>query len=132
MNIYMGKHYTRRVLFGALLAVALLPAESEARGGCGSRGGPGYRKANGKCAGWNDYQDRHDAPAALSSPAPKHQPQKITSTPPKTVNISANPGKIAAPSRETAQPPQVPRAAARQQLEDEDDYNPQADLSDLL
>lgn len=24
-----------------------------ARGGCGSRGGPGYRKANGKCAGWN-------------------------------------------------------------------------------
>lgn len=25
-----------------------------ARGGCGSRGGPGYRKANGKCAGWND------------------------------------------------------------------------------
>lgn len=21
-------------------------------GGCGSRGGPGYRKANGKCAGW--------------------------------------------------------------------------------
>lgn len=25
----------------------------EARGGCGSRGGPGYRKANGKCAGWS-------------------------------------------------------------------------------
>lgn len=24
----------------------------EARGGCGSKGGPGYRKANGKCAGW--------------------------------------------------------------------------------
>lgn len=24
----------------------------EARGGCGSRGGPGYRKANGQCAGW--------------------------------------------------------------------------------
>lgn len=23
-----------------------------ARGGCGSKGGPGYRKANGKCAGW--------------------------------------------------------------------------------
>ena len=22
--------------------------------GCGSRGGPGYRKPNGKCAGWND------------------------------------------------------------------------------
>lgn len=21
-------------------------------GGCGSKGGPGYRKANGKCAGW--------------------------------------------------------------------------------
>ena len=26
----------------------------EARGGgCGSRGGPGYRKSDGKCAGWN-------------------------------------------------------------------------------
>lgn len=24
----------------------------EARGGCGSKGGPGYRKSNGKCAGW--------------------------------------------------------------------------------
>ena len=24
------------------------------RGGCGSRGGPGYRKANGKCAGHKD------------------------------------------------------------------------------
>lgn len=23
-------------------------------GGCGSRGGPGYRKANGKCASWKD------------------------------------------------------------------------------
>ncbi len=22
--------------------------------GCGSRGGPGYRKANGKCASWKD------------------------------------------------------------------------------
>lgn len=26
----------------------------EARGGCGSRGGPGYRKSDGKCAGWDD------------------------------------------------------------------------------
>lgn len=24
------------------------------RGGCGSRGGPGYRKANGKCASWRN------------------------------------------------------------------------------
>lgn len=24
----------------------------DARGGCGSKGGPGYRKSNGKCAGW--------------------------------------------------------------------------------
>lgn len=23
-----------------------------ARGGCGSKGGPGYRKSNGKCASW--------------------------------------------------------------------------------
>lgn len=23
-------------------------------GGCGSKGGPGYRKANGKCASWRD------------------------------------------------------------------------------
>ena len=28
------------------------PPILEARGGCGSRGGPGYRKANGQCAGW--------------------------------------------------------------------------------
>lgn len=25
-----------------------------ARGGCGSKGGPGYRKSNGKCASWRD------------------------------------------------------------------------------
>ena len=24
------------------------------RGGCGSRGGPGYRRSNGKCASWDD------------------------------------------------------------------------------
>ena len=29
-----------------------LASISEAGGGCGSRGGPGYRKANGKCASW--------------------------------------------------------------------------------
>ena len=40
----------RRALFAALLAIVLTPAEA-ARRGCGSRGGPGYRKANGKCAG---------------------------------------------------------------------------------
>jgi len=27
---------------------------SGADGGCGSRGGPGYRKANGRCASWRD------------------------------------------------------------------------------
>lgn len=44
---------TRRSFFGALLAslAVALPIAAEARGGCGSRGGPGYRKANGKCAG---------------------------------------------------------------------------------
>jgi endonuclease YncB( thermonuclease family) len=28
-------------------------AHSQARGGCGSRGGPGYRLASGKCASWH-------------------------------------------------------------------------------
>lgn len=28
------------------------PAPVDAKGGCGSRGGPGYRKANGQCASW--------------------------------------------------------------------------------
>jgi len=28
---------------------------SSSSGGCGSRGGPGYRKANGDCASWADY-----------------------------------------------------------------------------
>ena len=27
---------------------------SGSSGGCGSKGGPGYRKPNGKCAGWKD------------------------------------------------------------------------------
>ncbi len=27
-------------------------------GGCGSRGGPGYRLSNGKCASWDDYYRR--------------------------------------------------------------------------
>ena len=30
------------------------PAVSHAGGACGSRGGPGWRKANGKCASWRD------------------------------------------------------------------------------
>lgn len=56
----------KRRLFGAGLLVGLLTlaathAEARSRrsgglggggvGGCGSRGGPGYRKGNGKCAG---------------------------------------------------------------------------------
>jgi len=49
----------RRQIGGGLLAVLLaaLAAQAEARGGrrgCGSRGGPGYRKANGKCASHKD------------------------------------------------------------------------------
>lgn len=28
------------------------PSSSVTSGGCGSRGGPGYRKANGRCASW--------------------------------------------------------------------------------
>lgn len=33
-----------------------LPTASwlEARGGCGSKGGPGWRKSNGQCASWKD------------------------------------------------------------------------------
>lgn len=27
-------------------------AYRDARGGCGSKSGPGYRKSNGQCAGW--------------------------------------------------------------------------------
>ena len=33
---------------------ALLPPIGASSGGCGSRGGPGYRKANGQCASWRD------------------------------------------------------------------------------
>ena len=29
--------------------------DQPSRGGCGSRGGPGYRRADGKCGGWNDW-----------------------------------------------------------------------------
>lgn len=63
---------TRRGFFAALIAaaaVAVIPdaqargrsggrrlgrSSGGARGGCGSRGGPGYRKANGKCASHQD------------------------------------------------------------------------------
>ena len=63
---------TRRGFFAALLAVAAVAIAPDAdakgrrrsgggkarrsggRGGCGSRGGAGYRKANGKCAGRNE------------------------------------------------------------------------------
>lgn len=50
---------TRRSFFAALLAslAVALPIAADARGGrrgCGSRGGAGYRKANGKCAGRNE------------------------------------------------------------------------------
>lgn len=66
---------TRRSFFAALFVALALPTESQARGGrrgggssrrsgggysgghsggCGSRGGAGYRKANGKCAGRNE------------------------------------------------------------------------------
>jgi hypothetical protein len=32
----------------------LAPSTGGSRGGCGSRGGPGYRLPNGKCASWSD------------------------------------------------------------------------------
>lgn len=41
--------------FGKAIAAQVRATDGyqyEARGGCGSRGGPGYRKSNGKCAGW--------------------------------------------------------------------------------
>lgn len=44
----MKRRALGNALFGGLLA--LLAASAQARGGCGSRGGPGYRKPNGKCA----------------------------------------------------------------------------------
>ena len=40
----------RRALLLAALFAFIDPTEA-ARRGCGSRGGAGYRKANGKCAG---------------------------------------------------------------------------------
>lgn len=46
---YQPSTLSRRALFAALIAIALTPAEA-ARKGCGSRGGAGYRLANGKCA----------------------------------------------------------------------------------
>jgi hypothetical protein len=30
------------------------PHSSSRKSGCGSRGGPGYRLANGRCASWQD------------------------------------------------------------------------------
>ena len=36
----------------ALTALDNIAAPVIGRRGCGSRGGPGYRKANGKCASW--------------------------------------------------------------------------------
>lgn len=40
------------VMAGSMLATT--QAEARGKGGCGSHGGPGYRKANGKCASWKD------------------------------------------------------------------------------
>lgn len=36
----------------ALTALDNVATPMVGRRGCGSRGGPGYRKANGKCASW--------------------------------------------------------------------------------
>lgn len=44
-----AKIIARRFFLAAALVVLITPAEA-ARRGCGSRGGAGYRKANGKCA----------------------------------------------------------------------------------
>lgn len=33
--------------------------KNPAKGGCGSRGGPGVRRPDGKCAGWDDWEDSH-------------------------------------------------------------------------
>ena len=37
-----------------LSMLAMTQADARGKGGCGSHGGPGYRKANGKCASWKD------------------------------------------------------------------------------
>lgn len=37
---------------GSSAAAVKAAAEQSQKVACGSRGGPGYRKANGKCASW--------------------------------------------------------------------------------
>ena len=53
---YQGQLLTN-VEYNALMVrtASEMPAgASYSSGGCGSRGGPGYRKANGRCASWRD------------------------------------------------------------------------------
>lgn len=61
----------RRLVIMGLLGLVLVPAAQAKKrgsgsgrksgggkgggnGGCGSKGGPGYRKPNGRCASWKD------------------------------------------------------------------------------
>ena len=46
----LGKR--RAALVGCLTKHASTPTQQT---GCGSRGGPGFTRADGKCAGWNDW-----------------------------------------------------------------------------
>jgi hypothetical protein len=51
---------------GAVFASGATPAF--AAGGCGSRGGPGYRLASGKCASWEDAGYAYVPPAPEPAP----------------------------------------------------------------
>lgn len=51
--LFVGqKAATPATSFGASSSAVVTTGSSS---GCGSRGGPGYRKANGQCASWADY-----------------------------------------------------------------------------
>ena len=89
----MSSNHSRRSVIGALLAATVIPLDLHARGGCGSRGGPGYRKANGQCAGWNDYQEGHETAAPRSSLKSRPQP-RLTS---RSAQQTRNPTPISRP-----------------------------------
>ena len=57
--------------------------KSPAADGCGSRGGPGYRLPNGKCASWNNEKNSQ-APIVAAPPMPIVSPQPTAERPETT------------------------------------------------
>src|SRR5687768_6189223 len=57
------------------LIVFLLSLGSEALAACGTRGGPGYRAADGKCVGWAELARKCGSPPDLRCTAENAQPE---------------------------------------------------------